>query len=89
MRLVAACNHTLATDRYQTWWMRCQGVVESQIAARKDATIMMYDTGGRPVARYHLENAWPSKLEIAGLKSDSNEVAIEGITLCHEGFEIQ
>ena len=66
-----------------------QSVVEGQIAARKDATIVMYDTGGRPVARYHLENAWPSKLEIGGLKSDSNEVAIEGITLCHEGFEIQ
>jgi hypothetical protein len=65
-----------------------QSVVEGQIAA-KDATIVLYDTGGRPVARYHLEHAWPSKLELGALKSDSNEVAIEGITLCHEGFEIQ
>ena len=24
-----------------------------------------------------------------GLKADSNEVAVEGITLCHEGFEIK
>jgi hypothetical protein len=23
-----------------------------------------------------------------GMKADSNEVAVEGITLCHEGFEI-
>ncbi len=25
----------------------------------------------------------------ATAKQDSNEVAVEGITLCHEGFEIQ
>lgn len=67
-----------------------QSVVEGRIAAaKKDAVIVMYDAGGKPVARYHLENAWPSKVEIGGLKSDSNEVAIEGITLCHEGFEIR
>ena len=67
-----------------------QSVVEGQIAAaKKDAVVVMYDSGGRPVARYHLENAWPSKVEIGGLKGDSNEVAVEGITLCHEGFEIR
>jgi hypothetical protein len=59
------------------------------VAARKSASVVMYDTDGTAVARYHLENAWPSKLEIGGLKSGSNEVAIESITLCHEGFEIQ
>jgi hypothetical protein len=59
------------------------------VAARKSASVVMYDADGKAVARYHLENAWPSKVEISGLWSDSNEVAVEGITLCHEGFEIQ
>ena len=67
-----------------------QTVVEGQIAAaKKDATLVMYDAGGRPVARYHLENAWPSKVDISGFNATGNEIAIEAITLCHEGFEIQ
>jgi T4-like virus tail tube protein gp19 len=56
---------------------------------RADLDVVMYDTDGKPVARYHLEQAWPSKIEIGALRSDSNEVAVESITLCHEGFEIQ
>ena len=35
-------------------------------AARKNVTLTMYDTAGEPVARYHLENAWPAKLEPTG-----------------------
>jgi phage tail-like protein len=50
---------------------------------------VMYDAGGRPAARYYLENAWPSKLELGGLEAGKNEVAVEGITLCHEGFVIR
>ena len=34
-------------------------------AARKNATIVMYGTSGRPVRTYHLTNAWPSKLSLA------------------------
>ena len=67
-----------------------ESVLAGEIAAAKqDATIVMYDAGGRPVARYLLENAWPSKVDISGFNATGNEVAVEGITLCHEGFEIQ
>ena len=41
------------------------------------------------VVTYSIINAWPKKYTGVGLKADSNEVAVEGITLCHEGFEIQ
>ena len=78
-----------STTTSKALWAWHEAVLMGQIAAAKDAVVVMYDTAGKPVARYHLENAWPSKLEIGGLKSGSNEVAIEGITLCHEGFEIQ
>ena len=44
---------------------------------------------GSPVVTYSIINAWPKKYTGVGLKADSNEVAVEGITLCHEGFEIQ
>jgi phage tail-like protein len=41
------------------------------------------------VVTYSIINAWPKKYTGVGLKADSNEVAVEGITLCHEGFEIK
>jgi hypothetical protein len=58
-----------------------QTVVEGQISAAKDASVVMYGADGKPVARYHLENAWPSKLEIAELKAGTSEVSYETVTL--------
>ena len=50
-------------------------------AARKSATLTMYDATGTPVARYHLENAWPSKLVIDTLAAGASEVLFETVTL--------
>jgi phage tail-like protein len=50
-------------------------------AARKNAVLTMYDVVGEPVARYHLENAWPAKLEIGGLKADAGTALMETVTL--------
>jgi T4-like virus tail tube protein gp19 len=50
------------------------------------------ESGDYPSYDYQLvsiTNAWPKKYTGVGLKADSNEVAVEGITLDHEGFEIQ
>jgi len=59
-----------------------QSVVEGQLAAaRKSCTLTMYATDGTPVARYHLESAWPSKVEISGLKAGASEVLYETVTL--------
>lgn len=71
-------------------------------AARKSASLVMYDYDGKPVARYHLESAWPSKVEIGGLAAQSNvsdleflkarasrggEVAIKSITIVSERIQ--
>ncbi len=53
-------------------------------AARKNVTLTMYDSTGDPVARYHLTNAWPSKLEIGGLKAGASQVVFETVTLSAE-----
>ena len=37
-------------------------------AARKSCSLVMFDAAGKPVARYHLENAWPSKIELGALR---------------------
>ena len=50
-------------------------------SARKNASLVMYDATGTPVARYHLENAWPAKLEIGSLRVGSSSVVMETVTL--------
>ena len=52
--------------------------------AQKNCTLTLYNTEGNPVARYHLEKAWPSKIEIAGLKVGANEMLMETVTLVAE-----
>ena len=50
-------------------------------AARKNCALIVYDAGGKPVSRYQLEQAWPAKLEISGLKAATSEVLTETVTL--------
>jgi hypothetical protein len=47
----------------------------------------MYNTDGKPVARYHLENAWPSKIEVGGLKVGASEVLTESATIVCEHIQ--
>ena len=56
-------------------------------AARKNASLVMYSTRGSPVARYHLEAAWPSKIEIGALKAGASEVLMETVTLTAEQIQ--
>ena len=74
----------LTTDLTFEQWMRDPVPVGRP---RRAVSLALFDTQGRPVARYHLENAWPSKLEVTGLGSRATEVAVESLTLVHEGLE--
>jgi phage tail-like protein len=53
-------------------------------AAQKNCTLTVYNTEGKPVARYRLEKAWPSKIEVTGLKAGANEILMEVVTLVAE-----
>ena len=59
-------------------------VILGDVAARKNVTLTMYDLTGDPVVRYHLTNAWPSKLEIGALKAGASSVLTETVTLVAE-----
>jgi phage tail-like protein len=50
-------------------------------AARKSATLVMYSSDGTPVARYNLENAWPSKLETGQIKTGTSSLVMETMTI--------
>ncbi len=69
-------------------WLWHEAVLMGDIqAARKSCSLVMYATDGTAVARYHLEMAWPSKLEIGGLKAGASEVLMETVTLVCEHIQ--
>jgi phage tail-like protein len=59
----------------------------SRRAARKDAVLVMFDVQGRPVARYHLESAWPAKIVVSGEKVGASQVLFETVTVACDAIE--
>jgi phage tail-like protein len=52
--------------------------------ARRDGSIVMYDQKLKEVARWNFERAWPLKVSGPQVKSESNEISIEELTITHE-----
>ena len=75
------------TDNMDMWkWRKL--VEEGKVNdARANGSIVMYDTAGQAVARWNLVNCWPSKLSGPAGKADGNEIAVQEMTLAHEGYE--
>jgi phage tail-like protein len=57
------------------------------VAARKSCSLVMYNYDGKPVARYHLTDAWPNKLEVGALKAGASEVLMETVTIVCENIQ--
>lgn len=55
--------------------------------ARKSCSLVMYNVAGKPVARYHLEQAWPAKIEIGALRAGASEVLMESVTIVCEHIQ--
>ncbi|MBK7179908.1 MAG: phage tail protein [Chloroflexi bacterium] len=52
--------------------------------ARSDGSVTMYDQALTAVARWEFKRAWPVKVTGPSVKSDSNEIGVEELTLAHE-----
>jgi phage tail-like protein len=74
------------TDKMDVWdWRR--NVEEGKMKdARKNGSIVMYDRDYKALARWNFTNGWPSKVSGPNFKADSNEFAIEEMTIVHEGI---
>jgi len=69
-------------------WAWHEAVLNGDIvAARKSCSLVMYNFDGKPVARYHMMHAWPSKLEIGALKAGASEVLMETVTIVCEHLQ--
>lgn len=57
------------------------------VAERRDITISLLNEAHEPVVVWTVKNAWPKKIQSTDLKAEGNEVAIETLTVAHEGVE--
>lgn len=74
------------TSDLKIWEWRDMAVQGKVKTARKNCTITMLSREYKPVAVWHFANAWPSKVTGPALKSDSNEIGVEEVTIVHEGL---
>ena len=73
------------TDNLDLWKWRKQiedGKVE---AARKNGSVVLFNQADEEIARWNFVKAWPSKLGGPQLNAGNNEIAVEEITIVHEG----
>jgi phage tail-like protein len=57
------------------------------VLARKSGSIVMYSPKGDPIAKFWIENAWPSKLTISALKAGSSDILYEQVTITCESWQ--
>jgi len=69
------------------WEWRYQVETQGPDTARTDCTLELCDYDGSAIATYTIKQAWPSKYTGAAMNAGANEIAVEGVTLCHEGFK--
>lgn len=55
--------------------------------ARSDGSVTMFDQTLSAVAQWQFKRAWPVKVTGPSVKSDSNEIGVEELTLAHEYIE--
>jgi len=56
---------------------------------RRDVTISLLNENHEPVVVWKIKNAFPFKLEYSPLNANGSEVAIESLSLAHEGLTIE
>lgn len=75
------------TDVMELWEWRKQ-VEQGKVAdARKSGSIVLYNQDNQEVARWNFTDGWPSKITGPQFSADANQVAIEELTIAHEGLE--
>lgn len=73
----------------RSWWDWIKEVQDGKIDdARRNASIVLYDYTKGEQVRWNLTNCWPSKVSVGSLQAGGNEVALEEVTLVHEGIEL-
>jgi phage tail-like protein len=75
------------TSNMDVWTWRKQVETGDVAGARRDGSIVMFDQTLSEVARWNFIRGWPSKVTGPSVKSDSNEIGVEEMTITHEYIE--
>jgi len=63
-------------------------VVDGDVkGARKNGSIIFFDAMNSELARFNFVRGWPSKWKGPDVNTSNNSVAVEEITIVHEGLE--
>lgn len=74
------------TTNFEFWTWREQVIAGNMSEARVDGSIVMFDRSYQEVFRWNFFGGWPSKISGPTIASDSNDFAIEELTIVHEGL---
>src|SRR5690606_5092312 len=69
------------TSDMQIWEWRKMVENGDVKGARSNGSVTMFDQALTPVARWEFQTAWPVKVTGPSVKSDSNEIGVEELTL--------
>ncbi|MBN1177968.1 MAG: phage tail protein [Anaerolineae bacterium] len=74
------------TSSVDVWEWRQQVVDGLVNDARTNCSIVAYNQSNEEIARWNLDNAWPSKVTGPEMDSGSQDYMVEEITIVHEGL---
>jgi phage tail-like protein len=75
------------TDVMELWdWRKMveDGKVEK---ARKNGSIVLFKQDNAEVARWNFVDGWPTKISGPSLNANNNDIAVEEVTIAHEGLK--
>jgi phage tail-like protein len=73
----------------KAWWEWIKQVQEGKIdQARRNGSVVIYDYERGEQARFNFTAGWPSKVSVSSLQAGGNDVAIEEMTIVHQGLEL-
>ena len=73
-------------NRKDLWDWRSEVEKGDIDAARRNGSVVLYDSQHKEVTRWNFFSGWPSKWKGADLNAGENSVAVEEITITHEGL---
>jgi phage tail-like protein len=75
------------TDDDQLYEWIDQVIKGDIVSARRNGSIVQYDTMFSEIKRWNFVNGWPSKWEGPSHKANANEISVESVTLTVEAIE--
>ena len=74
------------TDSTELWAWRKQ-IIQGNVQ-RKNGSVVIYDfANSKEVARWNFVRGWPTKFEAGHFDAKGKEVAVETLTIAHEGLD--